>query len=80
MLTLYVSRSLSIFFGGRVFSLDFELLQGLGAFATRAIRAHELVAEYTGERLNLEEAQNRTAKYRETNVMVRGYCDSNRLL
>lgn len=39
-------------------------------FTTETIRAHELVAEYVGERVKLKEAERRAAKYRQGKVAV----------
>ena len=44
--------------------------QGLGVFATQGIDAHELVAEYVGERVKLAEAEKRVARYREAKLQV----------
>lgn len=47
-----------------------HLHQGLGVFATQSIGAHELVAEYVGERVNLAEAEKRVARYRQAKLQV----------
>lgn len=46
------------------------IYQGLGVFATQAINAHELVAEYVGERVKLAEAEKRVARYRKAKLQV----------
>ncbi|CAN0183929.1 unnamed protein product, partial [Hapterophycus canaliculatus] len=43
-------------------------MQGLGVFTTQAIGAHELVAEYVGERVKLAEARKRFARYRQASI------------
>lgn len=47
-----------------------SIFQGLGVFTTEVIRAHELVAEYAGERVKLEEAKKRAATCRQIKVTV----------
>ncbi|CAN0225389.1 unnamed protein product [Ectocarpus sp. 12 AP-2014] len=46
-------------------------VQGFGVFATQAIGAHELVAEFVGERVKLDEAKKRVEVYRRTNTQER---------
>lgn len=44
--------------------------QGLGVFATQAIRAHEMVLECVGEVVDLNEAKRRSSEYNQQNIMV----------
>ena len=55
----------SVFFGRNV-----DSHQGLGVFTTQAIGAHELVAEYVGERVELAEAEKRVVRYRQARLQV----------
>ncbi|CAM9761574.1 unnamed protein product [Scytosiphon promiscuus] len=48
--------------------VDKSAVQGLGVYTTQAIAAHELVAEYVGERVKLAEARKRLARYRRASV------------
>ncbi|CAN0440026.1 unnamed protein product, partial [Ectocarpus sp. 8 AP-2014] len=51
--------------------LEKSTVQGFGVFTTQAIGAHELVAEFVGERINLDEAKKRVEGYRRTNTQER---------
>lgn len=65
-------RHAFFFFRGNVnvYNISVNSHQGLGVFATQDIGAHELVAEYVGERVKLGEAEKRVARYRQAKLQV----------